>query len=79
MAQKRNDDLVQLLTPDFIRRNQIIGASSGLIAPTVAKNPKAAAAGDRPPGIVGEIVMYSGKLYFCTNAATPTWELITSA
>lgn len=24
--QKRNDDLVQLLTPDFIRRNEIMGA-----------------------------------------------------
>lgn len=79
MAQKRNDDLVQLLTPDFIRRNQVIGASSGIIMPTVTKNPKAVAAGDRPAGIKGEVVMYSGKLYFCTNAVTPTWETITSS
>ena len=27
---------------------------------------------------VGEIVYYSGKLYFCTNVSTPAWEKITS-
>lgn len=41
-------------------------------------NPQHATPGSRPAGVVGEIVYYSGKLYFCTNAATPTWEKITS-
>lgn len=26
-----------------------------------------------------ELAYYAGKFYICTNAATPTWELITSA
>lgn len=46
---------------------------------TAASDPKHATAGSRPAGSVGEIVYYTGKMYFCTNAATPTWELITSA
>lgn len=46
---------------------------------TAASDPKHATAGSRPAGSVGEIVYYTGKMYFCTNAATPLWELITSA
>jgi hypothetical protein len=50
-----------------------------MIVRTTASDPKHATAGSRPAGSVGEIAYYSGKMYFCTNAATPTWELITSA
>ena len=46
---------------------------------TAGSDPKHATAGSRPSGSVGDIVYYSGKLYFCTNSATPTWELVTSA
>ena len=46
---------------------------------TVASDPKHATAGSRPAGSVGEVAYYSGKLYLCTNAATPTWEKITSS
>lgn len=46
---------------------------------TVGSDPKHATPGSRPSGVVGEPVFYSAKLYFCTNATTPTWELITSA
>ena len=46
---------------------------------TAASDPQHATAGSRPAGSVGEIVYYSGKMYFCTNAATPTWEMFTSS
>jgi len=49
------------------------------IASTAASDPQHATAGSRPAGVVGEIVYYTGKLYFCTNAVTPLWELITSS
>jgi hypothetical protein len=46
---------------------------------TVDSDPKHATPASRPNGNrTGEIVYYSGKLYFCTNTSTPTWELITS-
>jgi hypothetical protein len=45
---------------------------------TTASDPQHATAGSRPAGSVGEIAYYSGKMYFCTNAATPTWEKFTS-
>jgi len=53
--------------------------TGSVIFRTVASDPKHATAGSRPTGTVGEVVYYSAKLYFCTNSATPTWELITSA
>jgi len=46
---------------------------------TAASDPQHATPGSRPAGVVGEVVFYSAKLYFCTNATTPTWELITSS
>jgi len=45
---------------------------------TAASDPQHATPGSRPAGSVGEIAYYAGKMYFCTNAATPTWEKITS-
>ena len=50
-----------------------------MIVRTTASDPKHATPASRPAGTVAEIAYYSGKMYFCTNAATPTWELITSA
>jgi hypothetical protein len=50
-----------------------------LILRTAASDPQHVTPGSRPAGSVGELVNYAGKMYFCTNAATPTWEIITSA
>jgi len=56
------------------------GPSGGLAVRTALSDPKHATAGSRPTStMLGEIVYYSGKLYFCTNITTPTWELITSS
>lgn len=46
---------------------------------TTASNPQHATPASRPAGTIGELVNYGSKMYFCTNAATPTWEKITSA
>jgi hypothetical protein len=45
---------------------------------TAGSDPQDATPASRPAGTVAEIVYYSGKMYFCTDAATPTWEKITS-
>ena len=49
-----------------------------MVVRTTASDPQHATAGSRPAGTVGEIAYYSGKMYFCTDAATPAWEKITS-
>jgi hypothetical protein len=49
-----------------------------MLCRVAASNPQDATPGNRPAGSVGEQVFYSGKMYFCTNAATPLWEKITS-
>lgn len=46
---------------------------------TLGSDPQHVTPGSRPAGTVAEMAFYNGKMYFCTNAATPTWELITSA
>jgi hypothetical protein len=57
----------------------VIPNANLLFTPRVAgSNPKDGTAGNRPAGTLYEMVSYSGKLYFCTNASTPTWEAITS-
>ena len=50
-----------------------------LIVRTLASDPKHVTPANRPTGSVAEIAYYSGKMYFCTSATTPVWELITSA
>jgi hypothetical protein len=56
------------------------GIVTGKLVPTTAaSDPQDATPGNRPAGTLYQIIAYSGKLYFCTNAATPTWELITSS
>jgi hypothetical protein len=50
-----------------------------LIVRTLGSDPQDATPGNRPAGSVGEIAYYSTKMYFCTNTATPTWELIVSS
>jgi hypothetical protein len=50
-----------------------------LIVRTAASDPQHATPASRPAGTIKEIVYYNGKMYFCTNATTPTWEKITSA
>ena len=43
-------------------------------------DPKDADPGSRPLATVaGRLCFYNGKLYVCTNAATPTWELVASS
>ena len=54
-------------------------ANMKLIPRVAASDPKHVTPGSRPAGTLYEIVAYTGKLYFCTNASTPTWELITSS
>jgi hypothetical protein len=50
-----------------------------LFAPrTAASDPQDATPGNRPAATLKEIVYYSGKLYFCTNSSTPTFDKITS-
>lgn len=47
---------------------------------TAVSDPQDATAGNRPPARqAGETCYYSGKLYVCTSASTPTWELVTSS
>jgi hypothetical protein len=48
------------------------------VARTAASDPQHVTAGSRPSGVIAEVVYYSGKLYFCTNSSTPTWEKLTS-
>lgn len=57
----------------------VIPNANLLFTPRVAgSDPKHATPGSRPAGTLYEIVAYTGKLYFCTNASTPLWEAITS-
>lgn len=56
----------------------LITVTGRLLVRTAASDPQHATAASRPAGTVKEIVYYSGKLYMCTNATTPTWEKITS-
>lgn len=56
-----------------------ITATGRLIMRTLASDPQHATPASRPAGSVAEMAYYSGKMYICTNAATPTWEMITSA
>jgi hypothetical protein len=49
-----------------------------MVVRTTASDPQDATPGNRPAGTVAEIAYYSGKMYFCTDASTPTWEKITS-
>jgi hypothetical protein len=46
---------------------------------TADSDPQHATASSRPKANrVSEMVYYNGKLYFCTNETTPTWEKISS-
>lgn len=44
-----------------------------LILRTLGADPLDGTPGNRPAGSVGEIAYYSGVVYLCTNATTPTW------
>lgn len=59
--------------------NGAVTFGGAMVVRTVASDPKHATPASRPAGVVGETVFYSGKMYFCTNSATPLWEQITSA
>jgi hypothetical protein len=50
-----------------------------LVMRTVVSNPQDATPGNRPAGTVAEVVYYTGNLYFCVDAAIPTWKIITSS
>jgi len=52
--------------------------TKAIIIRTLLSNPQDATPANRPAGKVSEIAYYDGKLYFCTNTSTPTWEKITS-
>lgn len=52
--------------------------TSRFIPRTTASDPQNVTPASRPAGTVNEIACYANKLYLCTNAATPTWEKITS-
>ena len=47
-----------------------------LVLRTLGADPLDATPGNRPAGTVNEIAVYSGGIYLCTNASTPTWVLI---
>ena len=68
----------------YLRGGDNLDISTGtitgkLVAATAASDPQHATPANRPTGVLGQIHYYNGKLYFCTNAATPTWEMVTSA
>lgn len=54
----------------------VVTMTGRLVLRTLASDPLDATPGNRPAGSVAEIAYYTGKLYLCTNAATPTWELV---
>jgi hypothetical protein len=56
----------------------LITHTGRMIVRTTASDPQHATPASRPAGTVAEIVYYGAKMYFCTNASTPTWEKITS-
>ena len=56
-----------------------ITCTGRMVLRTLGSDPQDATPGNRPAGTVAEMAYYNGKMYFCTNASTPTWELITSA
>jgi len=70
-----NDFLVNGNTTLGNANTDLITATARLVLRTLGADPKG---GTPPAGSAGEIGYYSGKIYVCT-AATPTWELITSA
>lgn len=53
--------------------------NAAMIVRTLGSDPQDATPGNRPAGTVKELAFYNDNLYFCTNSATPTWKLITSA
>lgn len=55
-----------------------ITCTGRMVLRTLGSDPQDATPASRPAGTVAEMAYYSGKMYFCTNASTPTWELITS-
>jgi hypothetical protein len=57
----------------------LITCTGRFIVRTAGSDPQHATPASRPAGSLKEIVSYASKLYFCTNASTPTWEKITSA
>ncbi len=57
---------------------QVITNVSRMVFRTAASDPQHATPASRPAWTVWEIVYYSWKMYFCTNASTPTWEKFTS-
>lgn len=50
-----------------------ITATGRLVLRTLGADPLDGTPGNRPAGSVGEIAYYSGVVYLCTNASTPTW------
>ena len=50
-----------------------------MVLRTTASDPQDGTPANRPAGTVGEIAYYNAEMYFCTNAATPTWKKITSS
>ena len=56
----------------------IIEARGRLLVRTVTSDPQDATPANRPAGSIPETVYYSGNLYFCTNAGTPTWKKVTA-
>jgi hypothetical protein len=56
----------------------LITCTGRLLVRTTATDPQDATPANRPAGTLKELVYYAGKLYFCTNSATPTWEKVTS-
>jgi hypothetical protein len=76
----KNRNTVDQFTVDSYGNVVANGSVSGKLVPTTAaSDPQDATPANRPAGTLYQIIAYSGKLYFCTNAATPTWEMITSA
>jgi hypothetical protein len=74
-----SSELVMLVFSTSLAKWRAYHFSSKKVPRLAASDPKHATAGSRPAGLLYEIVAYSGKLYFCTNSTTPTWEAITSS
>lgn len=65
---------------DIIGSLSATSTITGKLIPTTAgSDPQDVMPASRPAGVLYQIIAYSGKLYFCTNAGIPLWEKIASA
>jgi len=75
----QQSSLESFLEPYLKRIEQSINLneSEKMIPRTVNNNPEDIILESRPTAVIGEIIQYSGKLYFCIDADTPIYKKVT--